>query len=107
MDSEFGPDGSLYLLEYGDGFFRANPDAQLSVIRYVKGTRSPVAVMTATPTSGPAPLTVQFSSAGSHDPDPGESDHVRLGLHRTTAPSTRPSRTRRSPTPPTGSTPPS
>ena len=46
---EFGPDGSLYLLEYGDGFFRANPDAQLSVIRYVKGTRSPVAVLAATP----------------------------------------------------------
>jgi PKD repeat protein/glucose/arabinose dehydrogenase/type 1 glutamine amidotransferase len=73
MDMEFGPDGSLYLLEYGDGFFRANPDAQLSVIRYVKGTRSPVAALSATPTSGQAPLTVQFSSAGSSDPDPGES----------------------------------
>ncbi|MEV6373273.1 ThuA domain-containing protein [Micromonospora musae] len=73
MEMEFGPDGSLYLLEYGDGFFNANPDAQLSVIRYVKGTRSPVAVLNATPTSGQAPLTVQFSAAGSHDPDPGES----------------------------------
>jgi PKD repeat protein/glucose/arabinose dehydrogenase/type 1 glutamine amidotransferase len=73
MEMEFGPDGSLYVLEYGDGFFRPNPDAQLSVIRYVKGTRSPVAVMTATPTSGTVPLTVQFSSAGSNDPDPGES----------------------------------
>ncbi|WP_432973918.1 ThuA domain-containing protein [Dactylosporangium sp. CA-233914] len=73
MDMEFGPDGNLYLLEYGDGFFRANPDAQLSVIRYVKGTRSPVAVLNATPTSGQAPLTVQFDSTGSSDPDPGES----------------------------------
>jgi PKD repeat protein/glucose/arabinose dehydrogenase/type 1 glutamine amidotransferase len=73
MEMEFGPDGSLYVLEYGDGFFRPNPDAQLSVIRYVKGTRSPVAVMAATPTSGTAPLTVAFDSAGSHDPDPGES----------------------------------
>ncbi|MPZ82544.1 MAG: carbohydrate-binding protein [Actinophytocola sp.] len=73
MDMEFGPDGSLYLLEYGDGFFRPNPDAQLAVIRYVKGTRSPVAVMDATPASGTAPLAVEFSSAGSHDPDPGES----------------------------------
>ncbi|MBO4208226.1 carbohydrate-binding protein, partial [Micromonospora echinofusca] len=73
MDMEFGPDGSLYLLEYGDGFFRANPDAQLSVIRYVKGTRSPVAALNASPTSGQAPLTVNFSSAGSSDPDPGES----------------------------------
>jgi cytochrome c len=73
MEMQFGPDGSLYMLEYGDGFFRPNPDAQLSVIRYVKGTRSPVAVMNATPTSGTAPLTVQFSSTGSFDPDPGES----------------------------------
>ncbi|WP_238015971.1 ThuA domain-containing protein [Dactylosporangium sp. AC04546] len=73
MDLEFGPDGQLYLLEYGDGFFRANPDAQLSVIRYVKGTRSPVASLVATPTSGQAPLTVQFDGSGSYDPDPGES----------------------------------
>ncbi|MDG4828953.1 ThuA domain-containing protein [Solwaraspora sp. WMMD1047] len=72
MDMEFGPDGSLYLLEYGDGFFRANPDAALSVIRYVKGTRGPVANLDATPTNGTAPLTVQFSSEGSNSPEPGE-----------------------------------
>ena len=73
MEMEFGPDGTLYVLEYGDGFFRANPDAQLSMIRYVKGTRSPVVKLQATPTSGQAPLTVSFSSEGTHDPDPGES----------------------------------
>jgi PKD repeat protein/glucose/arabinose dehydrogenase/type 1 glutamine amidotransferase len=73
MEMEIGPDGNLYFLEYGDGFFRANPDAQLAMIRYVKGTRAPVARMAATPTSGQAPLTVQFSSEGTHDPDPGES----------------------------------
>jgi cytochrome c len=72
MEMEFGPDGNLYVLEYGDGFFRPNPDAQLAVIRYVKGTRSPVAVLNATPTSGTAPLTVAFDSTGTHDPDPGE-----------------------------------
>ncbi|MEU7978727.1 ThuA domain-containing protein [Micromonospora sp. NPDC049081] len=72
MDMEFGPDGSLYLLEYGDGFFRANPDAALSVIRYAKGTRAPVAELKASPTSGAAPLTVQFSAEGSYDADPGE-----------------------------------
>ncbi|GIF75023.1 ThuA domain-containing protein [Asanoa siamensis] len=73
MEMQFGPDGALYVLEYGDGFFNANPDAQLSVIRYVKGTRSPVVKVSATPTSGQAPLTVAFSSASTHDPDPGES----------------------------------
>ncbi|MCW6007355.1 ThuA domain-containing protein [Micromonospora sp. CPCC 205371] len=73
MEMEFGPDGNIYFLEYGDGFFRPNPDAQLAMIRYVKGTRSPVAKLSATPTSGQAPLTVQFSSAGTYDPDPGDS----------------------------------
>ena len=29
MDMEFGPDGALYVLEYGDGYFAENPDAQL------------------------------------------------------------------------------
>ncbi|MET8150802.1 ThuA domain-containing protein [Actinoplanes sp. NPDC049668] len=72
MDMEFGPDGQLYVLEYGQGFFRANPEAQLSTVRYVKDGRSPVARASATPTSGPAPLTVQFSSAGTADPDPGD-----------------------------------
>ncbi|MER7168656.1 ThuA domain-containing protein [Micromonospora sp. NPDC000207] len=73
MDMEFGPDGSLYVLEYGKGFFRANPEAQLSVIRYVKGTRAPVADLQAGPTSGQAPLTVNFDATASYDPDPGES----------------------------------
>ena len=35
MDLEFGPDGALYTLEYGDGFFSENPDAQLARIDYI------------------------------------------------------------------------
>ncbi|MEU4164087.1 ThuA domain-containing protein [Actinoplanes sp. NPDC026670] len=77
MDMEFGPDGQLYVLEYGNGFFRANPEAQLSTVRYVKDGRSPVARASASPTSGPAPLTVQFASTGTADPDPG--DTITLG----------------------------
>ena len=73
MDMEFGPDGSLYTLEYGDGFFSENPEAQLARIDYVKGVRSPIAQASATPTNGAVPLTVQFSSEGSRDPDPGDS----------------------------------
>ena len=43
MDMEFGPDGALYVLEYGDGYFAENPDAQLSRIDYIGegGNRSP------------------------------------------------------------------
>ena len=73
MDMEFGPDGNLYLLTYGDGFFAINPDAAMERFEYVKGLRAPVAVVSATPTNGPAPLTVAFSSAGSGDADPGDS----------------------------------
>jgi cytochrome c len=72
MDMRWGPDGNFYLLSYGDGFFRPNPDALLVKFSYVKGTRAPTAKLTATP-SGQAPLTVNFSSDGSADPDPGES----------------------------------
>ncbi|WP_433527959.1 ThuA domain-containing protein [Micromonospora sp. CA-263727] len=72
MDMEFGPDGHLYVLEYGNGFFRANPEAKLSVVRYVKNGRAPVAKATSTPSSGQAPLTVRFSAEGSYDSDPGD-----------------------------------
>jgi cytochrome c len=69
MDLEFGPDGALYVLEYGDGYFAENPEAQLARIDYVRGNRTPIPKVTATPTSGQAPLTVAFSSAGTTDPD--------------------------------------
>ena len=71
MDMEFGPDGALYTLEYGDGFFAELPEAQLSRIDFVRGGEyTPVVQVSATPTSATAPpLTVRFSSAGTKDPD--------------------------------------
>jgi cytochrome c len=69
IDIEFGPDGALYMLEYGDGYFSENPNAQLSRIDYVRGNFTPVPVVTAAPTFGLAPLTVQLSSEGTADPD--------------------------------------
>lgn len=35
MDVMWGPDGNYYILNYGDGFFRANPDASLVKFSYV------------------------------------------------------------------------
>jgi hypothetical protein len=69
MDMEFGPDGALYVLEYGDGFFSENPEAQLARVDWTRGNRTPVPVVTADVDNGLAPLTVQFSSAGTADPD--------------------------------------
>ena len=63
VDLKFAPDGSLLILGHGTG--------TISRVTYVGagGNRNPVAMGTATPTSGLAPLTVSFSGAGSSDPD--------------------------------------
>jgi cytochrome c len=75
MDMEFGPDGSLYVLDYGNGgYFQGNENSAVYKINAInEGQRSPTAVARATPNSGQAPLSVQFSSEGSSDPDEGDS----------------------------------
>ncbi|WP_327045285.1 carbohydrate-binding protein [Microbispora sp. NBC_01189] len=68
MDMAFGPDGALYVLDYGTG---SNNQA-LWRVEYIGGTnRNPIAKASADKTSGPAPLAVTFSSAGSSDPEGG------------------------------------
>ena len=69
---ELGPDGALYILEWGTGFGGNNNNSQLVRIDFIRGNRAPVAFLEATPRTGPAPLTVSFSSEGSFDPDPGD-----------------------------------
>jgi glucose/arabinose dehydrogenase/chitodextrinase len=65
-----GPEGALYYLDLGysdiSGTFGLS---KLRRIRYVQSNQAPVATAAATPTSGPTPLTVSFSSAGSADPE--------------------------------------
>ncbi len=55
-----GPDGLLYVMEFNTG--------HILRIRFT-GSGNPVAKASASPTSGPAPLDVNFSSSGSYDPD--------------------------------------
>ncbi|TLW91182.1 carbohydrate-binding protein [Saccharomonospora piscinae] len=69
MDMRFGPDGAMYLLEWGGGYGRDNPDSGLYRIEYNQGNRRPVVEVGATPTSGTAPLEVSFRSEGTHDPE--------------------------------------
>jgi cytochrome c len=78
MDMEFGPDGALYTLQYGDGFFSLNPDAKLSKFNFVRGNYSPIVKVQAEGQPDPnVPLelrldenpTVQFHSEGTEDPD--------------------------------------
>lgn len=41
IDMEVGPDGRIYILEYGKGWFSKNPDAAISRIDYISGNRPP------------------------------------------------------------------
>ena len=44
IDMEAGPDGKIYLLEYGTAWFQKNPDAGLSRIDYHENPTAEVAV---------------------------------------------------------------
>jgi len=72
IDMEFGPDGALYLIEYGTTWGK-NENAKLVRIDYIRGNRPPVAKISADQTAGKAPLTIKLSSEGSMDPDDGDS----------------------------------
>jgi hypothetical protein len=64
VDLEISPAGELW---YAD--FQAS--GAVRKISYTAANTPPTAVMSANPTSGPAPLTVSFNGSGSSDPDPG------------------------------------
>ena len=53
----------------GDLFYANFDGGQIRRIQYTAGNNPPLAVASANPTSGPAPLTVQFTGSGSSDPD--------------------------------------
>ncbi|MEE6274621.1 ThuA domain-containing protein, partial [Georgenia sp. MJ206] len=66
---EFGPDGALYVLDYGSGgFFNASWDSALYRVDYVADSPNPVPSITTSTTNGQAPLTVEFDGSGSTDP---------------------------------------
>jgi glucose/arabinose dehydrogenase len=71
VDLVEGPDGALY---YADiGYSDTTGQTAVSKIRRIRfvgsGNLPPVAASSATPSSGPAPLAVTFSSVGSSDPE--------------------------------------
>ncbi len=68
-DIIMGPDGDIYMLEYGTAWFSQNKDARLVHLKYLRGNRTPLAKLTASITEGSTPLDVSFSAADSDDPD--------------------------------------
>jgi glucose/arabinose dehydrogenase len=64
-----GPDGSLYYVDFGWGWQSTQNPAAIRRIRYTPGNQPPIAVVSAAPLNGAAPLSVNFSRAGSSDPE--------------------------------------
>jgi cytochrome c len=69
MDIEMGPDGRLYVLEYGTGWFSKNKDAALSRIEYNGGNRAPKTKISISKKTGSLPFTIKASAEGTVDPD--------------------------------------
>ncbi len=67
----FGPDGCLYLLDYGETW-GANADSALLKISYVRGNLQPIAKLALSTPAGPAPLKSTLSAKGSRDLDGGK-----------------------------------
>ncbi|GIF62739.1 hypothetical protein Ais01nite_07740 [Asanoa ishikariensis] len=63
MDAKFGPDGALYMLDYGGGFFTLHGNQKLIRITYTGGQATPnpglATALSATPST---PRTIDFSS---------------------------------------------
>jgi glucose/arabinose dehydrogenase len=61
VDVQISPAGELFYADFDGGTIRR--------VQFVSANQPPVAVAAANPTSGAAPLTVNFDGSGSNDPD--------------------------------------
>ncbi|MES3019055.1 MAG: PQQ-dependent sugar dehydrogenase [Bacteroidota bacterium] len=69
IDMKFGPDGDLYVLEYGSLWFAKSSSAKLVRIEYNSGNRKPLVAISADKIGGAVPLTVSLSSKNTKDAD--------------------------------------
>jgi cytochrome c len=69
IDMDFGPDGALYVLEYGSAWFRGNANSRIVKIEYNGGNRKPNVMATADKKAGSIPFTANLSSEGTIDYD--------------------------------------
>jgi cytochrome c len=69
MDMELGPDGRIYVVEYGQGWFKKNPDAGLARIDYLAGNLPPrIKDLTVDKVNGNLPFTVT-ATVEAEDPE--------------------------------------
>ena len=69
IDIKFGPDGDLYILEYGSNWFRKSENSRLVRIEYNGGNRKPVIQIAASKKGGQVPFQSVLSSEGTKDLD--------------------------------------
>ena len=69
IDMKFGPDGDLYVLEYGSVWFGKSQAAKLVKIEYNSGNRKPLVAVSASKSGGTVPLKITLSSTGTKDAD--------------------------------------
>ena len=69
IDIKFGPDGDLYVLEYGQNWFRKSDNSRIVRIEYNAGNRVPQVKASASATGGGIPFKVGLKGSGSTDPD--------------------------------------
>src|SRR5690625_8010333 len=72
IDMEMGPDGKLYILEYGTGWFTKNDNSSLSVIEYNPGNMLPEAHLAIAQKGGSFPFALDMDASDSFDPDHDE-----------------------------------
>jgi cytochrome c len=77
MDMEVGPDGRLYILEYGKGWFSKNADAALVRIDFIEGNLPPkiLADLQVEKTSGNSPFLLE-ASIEVKDPENQKLDYI-------------------------------
>ena len=68
VDLKSGPGGDIFWVEIGS----SSNTGKIHRISYSSGNVPPTIVATANPTSGPAPLTVNYDASGSFDPNGGD-----------------------------------
>lgn len=69
LDIKFGPEGDLYVLEYGSNPARSSTESKLVRVEFHAGNRKPVAMASAAARGGAIPFTTRLSAGGTKDYD--------------------------------------
>jgi cytochrome c len=89
VDMEIGPDGSIYMLEYGSVYGVDNYDARLVRLDFNAGNRAPLPKISTTDTIGRLPLHVSLKSKSfDYDDEDILSYEWRIDGHKINAPAT-------------------